>query len=204
MEREDLKNEVLKGFHDQFAQNQNHHQRLFIQFLSAVLIVLFAYVVVITNITEEVQPIYTVKRHDYIISYSYFHLYGAYVIAQMIFVLLILVALNMGYNYRRDQTVNQNIRNYAINNNELIKNIFSTGGFDTKNLNAWDYLPGFHKIFYFFMLIVQILIWASVLFYIHFGYAYNTIIACLLFIPIPISMMLYLIYYSKYKSKIAC
>jgi hypothetical protein len=40
---------IQKSFVTQFAENQNHHQRLFIQFLSSVLVVIIAYAYVYSN-----------------------------------------------------------------------------------------------------------------------------------------------------------
>ncbi|MFN8289483.1 MAG: hypothetical protein U0U70_04455 [Chitinophagaceae bacterium] len=44
--------QIQKSFLNQFAENQNHNQRLFIQFLSSVLIVITAYAYVYTNTTS--------------------------------------------------------------------------------------------------------------------------------------------------------
>ena len=44
-----IREEIITGFVTQFSENQNHRQRIFIQFLSSVLVIIIAYVFVYTN-----------------------------------------------------------------------------------------------------------------------------------------------------------
>ena len=200
----EFKYEILKSFHEQFAQNQNHHQNLFIKFLSAVLIVIAAYFFVYIKTTNKADfwDISYFTNSENIISYAKIHLIGAYLLAQIIFNIMTAIILNMGYNFRRDQKVNYNIRRYYLGKS-LYKDIYGEMSFNPCNLGFWDYLPGFHKIFYTSILLLQFVFFISVV--LKFNLINAPWINIFLFIylfPLFYTLFLYPIYYKKYCKKV--
>lgn len=179
--------EVKKAFLNQFAENQNHHQRLFVQFLSVVLIALIAYAYVYTNtsnyvnpsintnnITEISQPYDTsiilnsfeAKTFDvvkdksgHILSYAKIHLVSIYLFAQMVLVVLGLTLLHMGYSFRRDQQVIHNIRVKSLTSEEY-KKIFETS-FTGLGKRFTNYLPNFYGILFFAIFAIQVITYWS-------------------------------------------
>jgi len=107
----DPQDELLISFHRQFAENQNYHQRLFIQFVAAVFVVLVGYAMVYTKTGPNASFFTVSKNHNReIVEYSVVHLIEAYFAAQIILCLMIGLVANTGYNFRRDQMVNFRIR----------------------------------------------------------------------------------------------
>lgn len=204
MSEEQNQFELLKSFHEQFAQNQNHHQNLFIRFLSAVFIVIVAYFIVFVNTQS------TAKWHDLIfmtntnkiISYALWHLIGAYFIAHIIFIVMALMVVNMGYNFRRDQKVNTEIRKKYLDDNTYDQ-VFGDRAFNVDNLKFDDYLPGFHFIFYCSLLVLQCILFISLLVK---SQSILTLCSCLssllYMLPIFFSIIIYPYYYRKFKRKV--
>ncbi|MBK7105540.1 MAG: hypothetical protein IPH62_09675 [Ignavibacteriae bacterium] len=200
----ELKNDILNSFHSQFAQNQNHHQDLFIKFVSAVLIVTAGYIIVFANTSSyaEFDEVLYFKDSHIIKSYSLLHLGGAYYLAQIIFVLMAFIVLNMGYNYRQDQKVNYNIRIKALGK-PLNDIIFDVKGFKPAELNFLDFLPGFHKIFYLILLTFEFLFFISILIRFNKFLHYNSRLFVIIFLaPILVSLISYLFYFNKYNTRI--
>ncbi|MBK6914325.1 MAG: hypothetical protein IPH11_11975 [Ignavibacteriales bacterium] len=201
---EDKQFELLKTFHEQFAQNQNHHQNLFIKFLSAVFIVIAAYFIIYVN-TQSFAKWHDstfVANSNEITSYAILHLIGAYFIAQIIFLIMLIVVTNMGYNFRRDQKVNRNIRIKYLNK-EVYKEIFSDKAFNTDKLTLRDYLPGFHLIFSLSIYFLQVLLLITIIFKsksIEDLWIYPTNVVFIT--PLIISPLIYFKYYTKFKKKV--
>jgi hypothetical protein len=181
--------EVKKAFINQFAENQNHYQRLFVQFLSAVLIALVAYAFVYTNTSNYVNPnrnevavkiqpsdsssvlgsfeaetFDTIKDKDgHILSYGKIHLIAANLFAQLILLVLGLTLLNMGYAFRRDQHVIHNIRVSSLSEKEYTA-VFEIG-FTGLKKRIINYLPNFYGILFFAIMAMQLLVYLSIYFY---------------------------------------
>jgi hypothetical protein len=100
---QNLKDQLMISFHDQFAENQNHHQQSFIQVLSVLLTVIIGYGYVLSNGGDFDQE-YKVDS---------FLLQTAFVIASIINCFGILVILNNAHAFRRDQFVVSKIRETA-------------------------------------------------------------------------------------------
>src|SRR4051812_39468995 len=101
----ETQDELLKSFHEQFAGNQNHHQTLFIQFISAVFVVIIGYVFVYTNTSIDASFFSSTRDKvtgEHITSYAIIHLIGSYFLAQIILTLLCSLTMNIGYGFRRD------------------------------------------------------------------------------------------------------
>ncbi len=197
--------ELLKTFHEQFAQNQNHHQNLFIKFLSAVFIVIAAYFIVYAN-TQSQAEWHNIKYHansNDILSYAIWHLIGVYFIAQIIFNIMVVIIANMAYNFRRDQKVNYAIRKEYLRL-PLYTNIFGDRAFNPANLNFRDYQPGFHFIFFLSLLVLQSVLFISIIIKSQsINGLYNCFGLIIFFTPIVFTMLVYPYYYFKYKKKVA-
>ncbi|MEO8948596.1 MAG: hypothetical protein ABI308_09325 [Mucilaginibacter sp.] len=152
--------DLLRSFHEQFAENQNHHQTVFIQFISAVLAVLVGYGFVYTNTSISADPFIVIRCKEAIISYSLIDLVGAYLIAQTILGLLVTLTANIGYGFRRDQFVNFRIRQKHIAE-ETYTAVFPAN-FDPGNKGWEQYLPEFNRMFIYALTIIQVLLIVSI------------------------------------------
>lgn len=169
---------IQKSFVTQFAENQNHHQRLFIQFLSSVLIVIIAYAYVYSNTASNdginaykisstdstvKEVVMNVKPEKFdsvkydngsILSYSQFSLLSIYVFSQIVLLVLSVMILHMGYSYRRDQSVVNRIRKINLGMSTYQK-IFGTRNFSGSGKGFFEYLPNFNSILFFSICIIQ-------------------------------------------------
>lgn len=162
--KDDMKTDLLKSFHEQFATNQNHDQTLFIQFISAVLVVVVGYGIIYSGTTSQAQ-FYDVSRDadGDIQSYAVIHLLGTYAISQAVLVLLGSLIMNTGYTLRRDQKVVYNIRKHYLGDS-LHTQIFGTKSFNPsgKKLIYNSFLPGFNLIFVSFIYFMQATLFVSI------------------------------------------
>lgn len=180
---------IQQSFVNQFAENQNHQQRLFIQFLSSVLVVIVAYAFVYSNtaskhginihshlktdstITKElvinIQPEkFDSSKYDNgsIISYSQLSLISIYLFAQIVLLILSIMILHMGYSFRRDQAVVNRIRRINLGQNTYDK-IFGQSNFKGVGKGFFEYLPNFNSILFFSICIIQCVLFASIFIY---------------------------------------
>ena len=153
-------NKLLDTLHSQFAENQNHHQGIFIQFLIALFAIFGVFGYIYTHTSSEISAIQTVvgKIND-IELYSLLTLLITSVIVLAILTLLIAIILNLGYGFRRDQHLNKKIRQKYLTNGEY-EDIFGKL-YNSDNKNICDFLPDFYKIFYWFILGFQIAIFLA-------------------------------------------
>ncbi|WP_108801902.1 hypothetical protein [Aquimarina sp. Aq107] len=182
----ELKEELIKSFHEQFAQNQNHHQKLFFQILSVIVTVTVGYSYAYTMGGEipntELKP-------------SVFLLSLALIISTIVLGLSLVLLSNMAYGFRRDQYVNNRIRKYAklIHNENETKDIFPKSydpawSFNKKQedyserlkrmalpirltyglwiwiLKRLSWMPNFHNYLFFMLGLIQILLLVSYIF----------------------------------------
>lgn len=148
---------LLDTLHTQFAENQNHHQRIFIQFLIALFVLFGGYGYVYTHTNSEIeynQTIVTSINDTDFYSLSTLITISALVIS--ILTLLNAIILNLGYGFRRDQHINKIIRKKYLVDGEY-ENVFGKL-YDSGNKGFFDFLPNFYSIFYFFILGFQILL----------------------------------------------
>jgi len=204
----DAQDELLISFHRQFAENQNHHQRLFIQFVAAVFIVLVGYAIVYTNTGNDAN-LYTAKRsaNGQIVEYSVAHVVEAYFAAQIILCLMIGLVANTGYNFRRDQMVNFRIRRHYLGQ-PLYASVFPDA-FNPQGKSILGYLPGFNFVFAVALGAIQVLLFTSMLVLrglIVYGQAVFVCIGLEILVyllPIGVTLWIYLWYWFKYRKKIS-
>ena len=169
MSIEDFRHDLLKSFHTQFAQNQNHHQNLFIQVVSILLTVIIGFGYTLFNF----------KSTGYspnISTIGIFEFSAAFTISELILTLGIAIVSNMAMGYRRDQLMNTKIREaanltadsasspseknefniFAISYNPM-KNYYDKH-FNKNKRMFFDWMPNFHVIFSITFLVIQFLI----------------------------------------------
>ena len=182
----ELKEELIRSFHEQFAQNQNHHQKLFFQILSVIVTVAVGYSYVYTMGGE--IPNTDSKPSTFLLSL-------ALIISTIVLGLSLVLLSNMAYGFRRDQYVNNRIRKQAnlIHNQNELEDIFPKSydpawSFNKKQkdyskrlkkmpfliritygmwiwiLKRLSWMPNFHNSLFFMLALIQILLLLSYLF----------------------------------------
>ncbi len=182
----ELKDELIKSFHEQFAQNQNHHQKLFFQILSVIVTVTVGYSYVYTMGGDLPSP--NLKPSLFLLSLSL-------IISTIVLGLSLVLLCNMAYGFRRDQFVNNKIREKAklINNQDPNDDIFPKSydpawSFNKKQkkyakrlkkmkipirityglwvwmLKRLSWMPNFHNSLFFMLCLIQLLLLLSYIF----------------------------------------
>lgn len=146
--------ELLLSFHQQFAENQNHHQNVLFKLITVLVTVIVGYGYILHG--HNVKPGYDNKE-----------LVFALIIAEFLLIIGFAVVCNMAYGFRRDQLVNFKIRNkYGIISTEgKCDNIFPhhynpmhkffKNGEKTSEIEIFNWQPEFHRIFSIALLIFQ-------------------------------------------------
>lgn len=201
---EQIQEELLSSFHQQFSENQNHLQTIFIQFLSAVLVILGGYGYVYTHTTGDADfynlsyfPNTTTMK-----SYALLHLIGSFLVAQIILGLLITLILNIGYGFRRDQMAIYNIRLKYLGT-AFQREIFGTRSFDPRNQSVYVFLPEFNRNFVYAMAVIQALLLGSLLTFLdnaaHYSFGGHWFLTGVIFLPFIWTFVVYDVYWQKYK-----
>ena len=160
-ENMETKEKILENLHSQFAENQNHHQGLFIQFLIALLALFagFGYVYTHTNpnIAYTQSFVQQINEVDY---FSNLTLLATSVVVLAVLLLLNGILINQGYGFRRDQHLNMIIRKKYLGDddyNEVFGKLYNSD-----NKGFWNYLPDFYTIFFRFILGFQVFVFISI------------------------------------------
>jgi hypothetical protein len=181
--KEVYKQELVKSFHQQFAENQNNHQSAFIQLLSIILTVIVGFSLALLNFGgSSINKDFHLKLFEFTI---------AFCIAEGILTLGFCLVVSYAYGFRRDQFVNATIREKAgitEESTEPFWQIFPTNynpktSFLKKNagikgIKKWFliiwWMPDFHTIFAVAFILLQIVLM--------FSYILKVLIANLLFV----------------------
>lgn len=159
-ENMETKEKILENLHSQFAENQNHHQGLFIQFLIALLALFagFGYVYTHTNpiIAYNQSFVQHINDVDY---FSNQTLLNTSIIVLAVLLLLNGILINQGYSFRRDQHVNMQIRKKYLGDDYKV--IFGDL-YNSDNKGFWSYLPNFYFIFFWFILGFQFSVFIAI------------------------------------------
>jgi hypothetical protein len=165
MEEKDFKYELMKSFHEQFAQNQNHHQNLFIQVVSILLTVIVGFGYTLFNFKTTGDNITNSNI-------GLFEFTAAFTISELILTLGMALVSNMALGYRRDQFMNTRIRESAkitVNTAEKKEYMIFARSYNPM-LNYYDkkfnnnkpmffeWMPNFHIIFSITIIIIQLLV----------------------------------------------
>ena len=182
----ELKDELIKNFHEQFAQNQNHHQKVFFQILSVIVTVTVGYSYVYTMGGDLPNP--KLKPSTFLLSLSL-------IISTIVLGLSLVLLCNMAYGFRRDQYVNNKIRKKTklIHNTDPKDDIFPKSydpawSFNRKQkeylkrlkkmniptritygiwvwiLMRLSWMPNFHNSLFFMLSLIQVLLLVSYIF----------------------------------------
>lgn len=191
---EDLKRELIKDFHTQFAQNQNHHQALMVQFFAGFIALLVVYAYATLNVVTYLKKAARsagignieeiIKTNKFIISEEFYFKFS--IILSYMFVFIFLYICQVAYAYRRDLKVVREIREKYCNE------MFSEYG-SRKLLFIWP--PDFFAILMFgiVMLTAGIGIWVhNFTENINYNFNYFTI-------QLVIILVCYTGYWCKYK-----
>ena len=148
--------DIIKSFHEQFAQNQNHHQKLFLQILAVLLTVIvgFGYIYIRIEAKDKNEVNITVETIYLFLSLS-------------LFLLSLAIALlsNMALGFRRDQLVASNMRAKV----GILKNPQKNDGYFITSFNPVGktrfllWMPEFHLIFFLFLIIIKIILFTGVI-----------------------------------------
>ncbi len=205
---EESRDELLITLHKQFAENQNHHQRLLIQFISAVIAVMVGYAIVYANTTSQAKIFDMTREGPNILSYATIHLIGSYFIAEMVLTLLCALILHIGYAYRRDQNVNRKIREYYLERERLYERIFGDKSYDPRGKNIFSFLPSFNLIFATFIIFLHLLMFSSLFYafskieqfstYLVAHYLSGLVLGIVALFPIGVSLGIWSYFYCKY------
>jgi hypothetical protein len=199
-----IEEELLSSFHQQFSENQNHLQTIFIQFLSAVLVILGGYGYVYSNTSANADfysLTYFPKLHE-VQSYALSHLIGSFLVAQIILGLLITLILNIGYSFRRDQMAVRNIRIKYLGQ-DFIKEIFGTKSFNPHDQTIYVFLPEFNRNFVYAIAVIQALLLGSLISFLynalHFSVGEHWFLSVFIVLPFIWTFVVHNIYWQKYK-----
>lgn len=199
------KDSILITLHSQFAENQNHHQKIFIQFLIALLTLFGGYGYIYTHTNPNIPVTQTfIQNINCIEYYSGNTLIITSIIVIAILLLLNVILLNLGYSFRRDQFINKKIREKYLDPNEY-ENVFGKL-YNPGNKPKYDYLPDFYNIFFWFILGFQIFIFTitcckeNVLCFENNCMGFLLIMSDI--ILVLLSPCIYCCYYSKYRKYI--
>lgn len=148
-EPNDIGKELVTSFHEQFAQNQNHHQNLFIQTLAILLSVLigYGYLYIRVGAPKPELNITIESLNSYLI------------IAMFLLSISIYLLSNMALGFRRDQLMAANIRvKSGVMTKDNNDNYFF-GSFNPQGKTTFIFwMPEFHIIFYFGLIAVKVLL----------------------------------------------
>jgi len=161
--KEEYRQELVKSFHQQFAENQNNHQSAFIQLLSIILTVIIGFGLAFLNFGG--------TSTDIDFKLELFEFTTAFTIAEGILTLGFCLVVSYAYGFRRDQFVNAIIREKAGITEDSTKQswkIFPTNynpqtSFTKKQnekkklLFIW-WMPDFHAIFAIAFMFLQLII----------------------------------------------
>lgn len=186
---------ILDTLHTQFAENQNHHQSLFIQFLVALFALFAGFGYIYTHSNPDIAYTKTFVQNINNINYFSYHiLLATSVVVIAILLLLNVIIINQGYGFRRDQHLNMIIRKKKLG--EDYKIIFDKL-YNSDNKVFWNYLPNFYIIFFWFIFGFQISVFIAICSkenLINFSDNYSSF---LLFFTDIILIILSLAFYSK-------
>lgn len=204
--------DIVKSFHEQFAQNQNHHQALFIQALTVLVTVLvgFGYIYIrakmppFAGIAPPVIP-GVPSQSPSEVNVTVDMLYGFLALACLLLSFGIALISNMALGFRRDQAVAANIRVlWGVMPQPLHPekdrgfeglDFFPAGFNPVGKTQFFFWMPEFHQIFLTTLFFVKLVIVSSVIFHPDFHMALwplatTKFFACLAFIMVIVTFVI--------------
>lgn len=202
MENTEKKVDLLLSLHSQFSENQNHHQKTFINLLVAFFALFGVMGYVFLNLASlkcyffenDVPPGIPYWGFSNIV----FHLVSF--ISSIVFLFLNVLNLNNGTSFRRDHCINYNIRKKILYPD--YSTIFGEA-YNPKKMKKCDFLPSFHYIIWLMIVVIQsiIVILNTVLLFNKSDYIEVICVSLLFLLPI-LSLTSLEYYWGKYKSNL--
>ena len=152
-EKSELAEKLAFSFHEQFAQNQNHHKRMFIQVLAVLVAVLAGFGYTYSNLQNGSSE--SDKMHlDLLYSFA---------LSMVLFSFAIAWIVSMAYGFRRDQATASRIRIIAgAMGKEDDKACFyfplAYNPFWKPGNPRLFWMPEYHNIFYFALSMVKFIL----------------------------------------------
>lgn len=124
-----LRHYLVRDFHAEFAQNQNHHQSIVIKIFAAsiALIAVFVYATLyqetylnqldLEKLNSTEKPIHILMECPYIVSNDLYNILVFIIVA--LFIIFFLYICQVGYAFRRDQKIVQRIRDTEKLNDDI-------------------------------------------------------------------------------------
>ncbi len=202
-EEQEIKDELLIKLHEQFAENQNHHQAIFIQFIIALLTLFAAYAYIFIHMDiSNTDKLILLKKSNEVEYFSPIVLIFVSTIVLAILSLLGGLLLTLGYSFRRDQHINKKIREKYLIDGEY-ERVFGSL-YNPDNKNVFSFLPDFYLLFFWFIIGFQVIIFVATILRIIFLPEFEYCCMCLImgmngsFILLSIGLLRH--YYIKYNN----
>jgi len=144
-------------FYEQFANNQNHHQTLFIQIGSSIVAAVGGYAYIFLRTIEIKNPLP-----------DYWPLLFALIVSLLVLNLGTAITTSMALGFRRDQLVSCKIRAIDGTLEGFGKNIFPSSFNPIKYVNAklLEWMPNYNLAFWIVLLLLQISLCGSMIWYV--------------------------------------
>ena len=200
-----LKEQIFNTLHSRFEDNRNQQKRIFVPFLIVLLVVFGAFGYIYTHTHSTMPATQTVVGNFYDVPvYSYGVLLVTSAVVLGILTFLIAITLNLGYSLRRDQYLSKQISLKHLGKNDYQRLFGDLCNPEDKKI--CNFLPDFHKIFFWFILVSQIVILLLTFckeYILQIGNQHFTwSILSLNILLILISIILYFTTFAKYKKNI--
>lgn len=191
MDKEHVISELESSFHEQFAENQNHHQNILFKLLSIIGAVIVGYGYILHG--------YKLEPFNYTITEAIIGL----IVSEALLIIGLWVVVNTAKGFRRDQLVCYRIRfkaglianvKYGKNEGESINDVFPYSFYPFKNKPySINWMPDFHitfiSAFLFFQLLSGVTLITKSIINDDFE-NHSCIIICLIIISLLISIMI--------------
>lgn len=141
------------SFHEQFAHNQNHHQKMFVQVFAVLITVFAGFGYAYTGLEDESRTEGTTIDL----------LYASLSLSMALLSLAITLIVSMAYGFRRDQTtaclIRMNAGAMQISKNDDDNCFLFPSGYNPIGKKiGFDWMPEYHKIFYIALLLIKLIL----------------------------------------------
>ena len=155
-EKTRIAEQLALSFHEQFAQNQNHHQRMFVQVLAVLITVLVGFGYAYTGLQNGSSD------GGNAANMAFDMLYASLMLSMALLSLAIALIVNMAYGFRRDQTTACRIRVNAgamkAREDSDDPGIFFPAKYNPVGKIGCFWMPGYHNIFYIALFAIKVIL----------------------------------------------
>lgn len=185
----ELAQEFIRSFHEQFAANQNHHRSVFIQVIVILVPLISGYGYLLLEAMEPARD----RSH-------FFLFLGYLAVATLILSLQIAVLLIMSVSYRRDQYVAAKMRAMVgVLDPDSNRNFFPGDFLPTRRTGVCDWVPDFNLAFLIALALLKLLLIAGAFLHPHAAFSgAGVVILTMLAISIALDTLLFSGFRSKW------